>query len=75
VIVESDGGEKEWHTMTQIYPEDVNRRQVFDLVPIDQTKAEKGVDCLRLLFEESSDFFGRITVYDLDIQGKIELTT
>ena len=65
--------EKQWHTLTRIYPEDVNRRQVFDLIPVDpsQALAEKGIDCLRLLFEESSDFFGRITVYDLEIQGHV----
>lgn len=29
----------------------------------------EGVKCLKLVFEESSDFFGRITVYDVKIEG------
>ncbi|KAI0053610.1 hypothetical protein FA95DRAFT_1579279 [Auriscalpium vulgare] len=57
-------GSPEWHTWTRIYPEDVNRKQSFDLEAENQPVAT-----LRLVFEESSDFFGRITVYDLQIEG------
>lgn len=49
--------------LATVYPEDVNRKQTFKLPetePIIQ---------MRLSFEESSDFFGRITVYDLQIEG------
>jgi hypothetical protein len=53
----------EWQALTRIYPEDVNRRQIFDL------DAHERVQCLKLVFEESSDFFGRITVYDLTLEG------
>jgi hypothetical protein len=70
VIVSSDN-EKEWHTISRIFPEDVSRRQIFDIVPADPSRVERGVDYLKLLFEESSDFFGRITVYDLEIKGEI----
>jgi len=62
---------KDWQVLTNIYPEDVNRRQVFDLKPIGAVDLEWGVTGLRLLFEESSDFFGRITVYDLKMEGTI----
>jgi len=41
----------------------VNRAQVFDLA------AGEPVKGIKLVFEESSDFFGRITVYDLMIEG------
>ncbi|EDR15892.1 uncharacterized protein LACBIDRAFT_301317 [Laccaria bicolor S238N-H82] len=64
-------GAKDWQVLTSIYPEDVNRRQVFDLKPIGAVSLERGVTGLRLLFEESSDFFGRITVYDLKVEGTI----
>ncbi|EJC98654.1 uncharacterized protein FOMMEDRAFT_136871 [Fomitiporia mediterranea MF3/22] len=50
--------------LTTVFPEDVNRKQFFELPetgPIEQ---------LKLIFEESSDFFGRITVYDIQIEGQ-----
>lgn len=54
-----------WQELTRIYPEDVNRAQVFDLT------AGEPVKGIKLIFEESSDFFGRITVYNLMIEGQI----
>jgi hypothetical protein len=54
-----------WQELTRVYPEDVNRAQVFDLVAGEPVKA------IKLIFEESSDFFGRITVYNLMIEGQI----
>jgi len=67
------GDGMEWHTFTHFYPEDVNRRQIFDLKPEGdaQELVENGVESLKLLFEESSDFFGRITVYDLKVEGLV----
>jgi hypothetical protein len=59
-----DMAKSEWQALTRIYPEDVNRRQSFDLVEHDGE-----VQSLKLVFEESSDFFGRITVYDLTLEG------
>jgi hypothetical protein len=38
---------------------------MFDLT------AGEPVQGIKLVFEESSDFFGRITVYDLMIEGQI----
>lgn len=57
----------EWKPWTNIYPEDVNRRQSFDLP---SEKIPDGVQNVKLVFEESSDFFGRITVYDLQLVGE-----
>ena len=58
--------------MTRIFPEDVNRRQTFDIssnpgIPNEARTAV--IDQIKLVFEESSDFFGRITVYDLGLEG------
>ena len=53
----------EWTLLTHIFPEDVNRRQSFDLP---QTEA---IVQMKLVFEESSDFFGRLTIYDLVVEG------
>lgn len=65
-------GAKEWRLLTEIFPEDVNRRQTFDLTPLDAEKAGQQVDALKMIFHESSDFFGRITVYDLQVEGIID---
>jgi len=59
---------KEWNTWTYVYPEDVNRQQTFDL-PWSEREWGQGIDTIRIVFEESSDFFGRITVYDLQLFG------
>ncbi|PSS36817.1 hypothetical protein PHLCEN_2v1361 [Hermanssonia centrifuga] len=61
-----EGNKGEWKTWTNVYPEDVNRRQSFDLPPV-----EEGIQDMKLIFEESSDFFGRITVYDLQVLGSV----
>jgi hypothetical protein len=55
-----------WQELTRIYPEDVNRAQQFDLAAVEPVKG------IKLVFEESSDFFGRITIYDLMIEGQVE---
>jgi len=54
-----------WQELTRIYPEDVNRAQLFDLAAVEPVKG------IKLVFEESSDFFGRITIYDLMIEGQV----
>jgi hypothetical protein len=59
--VEAQSSE-EWEKLTEVYPEDVNRTQSFDL-----PEKEDAVKALKLVFEESSDFFGRITVYGVDL--------
>ena len=55
-----------WTTRTHIHPEDVNRRQMFEL-----PEGHDRIQCMRLVFEKSSDFFGRITIYELDVQGNL----
>ncbi|KAG6829773.1 hypothetical protein H0H92_003563 [Tricholoma furcatifolium] len=70
-----------WNAWTSIYPEDVNRRQTFDLPPYvsvheqgpteSQSEPEPGMRAVKLVFKQSSDFFGRITVYDLNIEGTL----
>jgi len=64
-INEGQAGDLEggWIAATTVFPEDVNRRQSF-LIPGDQQVTE-----LKLVFDESSDFFGRITLYDVQLDG------
>ena len=64
-----EGRKKDWKTLTTVYPEDVNRRQIFDLIPSEANQLAGGISALKLVFEDSSDFFGRITVYDLRLEG------
>uniref|UniRef100_A0A3Q2R1G1 Nuclear receptor 2C2-associated protein n=1 Tax=Fundulus heteroclitus TaxID=8078 RepID=A0A3Q2R1G1_FUNHE len=50
--------------LSQFYPEDNNCLQSF---PIQEAPT---VDKVKILFENSADFFGRIIVYSLDILGE-----
>lgn len=60
-------GAAEWILLAHIYPEDINRRQVFELGS--EKTYEKGIDGMKLVFEKSSDLFGRVTVYNVKIEG------
>ncbi|KAG1793942.1 galactose-binding domain-like protein [Suillus plorans] len=60
VEVSESSDRPEWQTWTYIHPEDANRRQTFDLTI--------GIQSMKLVFEESSDFYGRITIYELKIE-------
>lgn len=81
----------DWVLLKHVYPEDINRKQQFDLIPsiashsesstqIDEdsksvdgeTLRQEGAQHIKLVFETSSDFFGRITIYDLDIFGRVK---
>ncbi|KAK7116679.1 nuclear receptor 2C2-associated protein-like [Littorina saxatilis] len=46
-----------------VYSEDINSLQCFPVEPSPPTTA------LRIVFNTSTDFFGRIIVYNLDIRG------
>ncbi|KAI0756386.1 galactose-binding domain-like protein [Daedaleopsis nitida] len=71
VVECQSGDEKTWRVLTRIYPEDVNRKQTFGVVAESTDLVEASIKGLRLVFQESSDFFGRITVYDLHIAGVV----
>jgi len=59
----------EWELVTKLFPEDNNRPQNFTLTPNTPGALDGGVEKLKLMFEEGSDFFGRITIYDLRLEG------
>jgi hypothetical protein len=68
----------EWLLADRIFPEDVNRKQTFSLAGAEDRSPTEGTDTprrgynqVKIVFEESSDFFGRIVVYDLAIEGII----
>jgi len=58
-----------WEVATEIFPEDSNRPQDFTLIPDSPNSLDNGVEKLKLAFERSSDFFGRVTIYDLRLEG------
>lgn len=59
--IQRDG---DFSSIGQFYPEDDNSLQSF---PIQEAPA---VDKVKIIFENSTDFFGRIVVYSLDILGE-----
>lgn len=72
VYTSSDAASKKtWSLFKTIYPEDVNRRQSFDLYPSGSGNIDGGITSIKLVFETSSDFFGRITIYDLKLEGTV----
>mmetsp|Transcript_115 Transcript_115/g.301 ORF Transcript_115/g.301 Transcript_115/m.301 type:complete len:160 (+) Transcript_115:199-678(+) len=61
----SRGGGEDWVEMEEpIEPEDVNDMQAFAIADADRT-----CNMLRLSFEGSSDFYGRVTIYKLEVWG------
>lgn len=46
----------------RLFPDDINGTQSFDL-------PQRPIRSLKLVFEDGSDFFGRITIYDLQLHG------
>jgi hypothetical protein len=61
----------DWAVLDHIFPEDVNRPQAFDLKDPSGDLSNSGIRHLKLVFHESSDFFGRITIYDLRVEGEL----
>ncbi|ORX51229.1 galactose-binding like protein [Hesseltinella vesiculosa] len=49
--------------LSTFYPQDINSEQSFAI------ESTSPVQRLKLIFEESTDFYGRITLYKLDIRG------
>ncbi|KAF8603767.1 hypothetical protein BDV93DRAFT_532992 [Ceratobasidium sp. AG-I] len=61
-------GAPSWSSVAQIFPDDINRRQMFALTPTAERPDSKWEFArLKIVFEESSDFFGRITLYNLEL--------
>lgn len=46
------------------YPQDINSLQTFKV-----DNNDTPIQRLKIIFEESTDFYGRITIYKLDILG------
>lgn len=68
-VVYAESGDM-WELVARIFPEDVNRKQDFDIDLEGEREGERrSVSSLRLMLEQSSDMFGRVTIYDLKVEG------
>jgi hypothetical protein len=57
-------GSEAFELIVEIEPEDTHKLQSF---PLD---SDKTGDALKLVFDECTDFYGRVTVYQLGVWGK-----
>lgn len=67
VIVEDHDDAKKVETI--IYPDDINDRQEFsfDECQPNVENIQFNISKIRFVFEKSSDFFGRIIIYNLEL--------
>ncbi|NXW42871.1 NR2CA protein, partial [Nyctiprogne leucopyga] len=57
--------------ISDLYPEDINAMQISLVEGLDGFQVEETVlDKLKITFEKSTDFFGRIVVYHLGVLGE-----
>ncbi|KAF2072191.1 hypothetical protein CYY_006488 [Polysphondylium violaceum] len=61
-VLITTGDSKEFQHCTHFYPKDINATQTFPL-------NANNVRQIKILFPTSTDFFGRVTIYQLDILG------
>lgn len=64
-LLGSQGEGAPFEKICDFFPDDVNTTQAFDVPDGDQAQ----VDRVALVFATSTDFFGRITIYSLDVLG------
>lgn len=57
-------GQESFSRVHTFYPQDTNKPQLFPL-----PDSRSSVKSIKIVFEASTDFFGRITIYKLDILG------
>ena len=58
------GDSEKYEKVTDLYPEDTNKLQKF---PLPSTAISKA---FKVVFADSTDFFGRITVYQMKLIAK-----
>uniref|UniRef100_A0A803Y1C0 Nuclear receptor 2C2 associated protein n=1 Tax=Meleagris gallopavo TaxID=9103 RepID=A0A803Y1C0_MELGA len=61
--LEGEGTGEELVKISDLYPEDINAMQISFV-------EETALDTLKITFENSTDFFGRIVVYHLQVLGE-----
>eukprot|EP01122_Echinamoeba_exundans_P008263 TRINITY_DN2710_c0_g1_i4.p1 TRINITY_DN2710_c0_g1~~TRINITY_DN2710_c0_g1_i4.p1 ORF type:complete len:158 (-),score=12.30 TRINITY_DN2710_c0_g1_i4:110-562(-) len=66
--IDANATEKTPVKLANFYPVDVNSLQSFDL-PADGSS--RAVQQIQIIFPESTDFYGRIVIYKLDVLGRL----
>ncbi|XP_051025729.1 nuclear receptor 2C2-associated protein [Acomys russatus] len=61
--LEGSQGEEALRKIADFYPDDTNALQTFSIPPVK-------VDRLKLTFEDTTDFFGRVVIYHLRVLGE-----
>ncbi|KAI8865841.1 hypothetical protein GQ42DRAFT_165313 [Ramicandelaber brevisporus] len=56
-----------WVTLGEVRPKDSNAVQTFDI----PAASEERYSRIKVLFSECSDFFGRVVVYTLGLEGQV----
>ncbi|KAM3876127.1 nuclear receptor 2C2-associated protein [Diretmus argenteus] len=56
--------------ISQFYPDDSNSLQISFILHFFPIQEAPAVDKVKIVFENSADFFGRIIVYSLDVLGE-----
>ncbi|KAJ3071489.1 Nuclear receptor 2C2-associated protein, partial [Quaeritorhiza haematococci] len=67
-LLGSSPSSDEWSTILNFYPADINTLQTFAVEETNRKACKK----FRIVFNGSTDFYGRVTVYTLDIVGEVE---
>ncbi|XP_041369062.1 nuclear receptor 2C2-associated protein-like [Gigantopelta aegis] len=63
--VEGSTSDSNFKKITSIYPEDINSKQIFRM-PEDASP----IECVKIVFNSSTDFYGRVTIYCVDVIGR-----
>ena len=68
--LDSSSGAQDWTLIEDAYiePQDNNEMQSFDLTEMENTQ-DRTCDAIRFQFKSSSDFYGRVTIYKLEVWG------
>ncbi|KAI9094299.1 galactose-binding domain-containing protein [Phlyctochytrium arcticum] len=66
-VAETESGLPDvWEKLMDFYPDDNNRTQVFE---VDESGRITSWRKLRIVFKNSTDFYGRVTIYKLGLLG------
>lgn len=59
-----EGGGGGYEEIATVHPQDVNSMQTWEL-PLPRPTVRR----VKLVFPESTDFYGRVTIYQFDLKG------
>ncbi|KAJ3190202.1 Nuclear receptor 2C2-associated protein [Gaertneriomyces sp. JEL0708] len=60
---------EEWESIMEFYPDDTNALQQFTIPSEKESQSWKK---MRIVFKNSTDFYGRVVIYTLDLVGTLQ---